>query len=132
MRAIAQYRSNRIESASKPQIVLMLFQEALRRMEFAIQAMQDNEATAWRAHLHHVREIFLELRHALDDTAAPELCATLRSLYQWCNDELIAAGRDGQPARIHHVIRVTTLLTEGWQGALETLSRQGTAAEPAP
>ncbi len=131
MRAIAQYRSNRIESASKPQIVLMLFQEALRRMEFAVQAMNDNKPSVWRAHLHHVREIFLELRHALDDTAAPELCATLRSLYQWCNDELIAAGRESQPTRIGPVIRVTTLLTEGWQGALESLGREGQAA-PAP
>lgn len=127
MRAIASYRTNKVETASKAQIVLMLFQEAVRRMDLAITGIESGDSLSWRPHLHHTREIFLELRAALDDKVAPDLCSTLRRLYIWCNDELIAAGREASTQRLKNVIRVTTSLIEGWQGALEATTPRATA-----
>ena len=129
MRPIDQYRSNRVDSASKSQIVTMLFQEIGRRLEMALDA-NDRGSHEWRGHLHHVREILIELRMALDFEAAPELCKTLASLYDWESDELISAGRDQAARRIRGVIRVNEQLLEGWIGALERVASQEASATP--
>ncbi len=114
MRGIAAYKQSRVESASPAQIVMMLFQEGVHRLTRALQTL-DGDHISWRADLHHVREIYLELLGALDHEAAPELCADLQRLYQWCIEELVAAGRDKDAEKIRGVLRVTTTLLEGWQ-----------------
>lgn len=114
MRGIAAYKQSRVESASPAQIVMMLFQEAVHRLTRALATLEE-EPTSWRKDLHHVREIYLELLGALDAQAAPEMCAKLSGLYQWCLQELIEAGRTGDPEPIRNVLRVTTTLLEGWQ-----------------
>ncbi len=122
MRGIAQYRTNRLESAPKPQIVKMLYQEIVRRLVIAENSMDDgDDIGVWNPHLHHVREIFLELTLALDDESAPDLCATLRNLYGWCLGELVAAGRERSPDIVRTVIDVANVLLEGWEAALEGL-----------
>ena len=73
MQGIGRYRASRLESAPPQQIVLMLFQEAARRLTLAADAIERNDGTVWRPHLHHVREIFLELLSALDDDTKAEL-----------------------------------------------------------
>ena len=120
MQGIGRYRASRLESAPPQQIVLMLFQEAARRLTLAADAIARNDGTVWRPHLHHVREIFLELLSALDDDAAPELCANLRSLYRWCIHELVTAGRTNSAQCVLNVLSVTNSLLEGWQGALNS------------
>lgn len=122
MRGIAKYKARRVESAPPQQVVLMLFQEAVHRLTQAAQAMETGDSTIWRKNLHHVREIFFELLGALDDDAAPELCAGLRGLYRWAIQELIAAGRDTNQGKVLDVLRVTTSLLEGWQGALKRMT----------
>lgn len=114
MRGIAAYKQNRVESASPAQIVMMLFQEAVHRLTRALATLEKDPA-GWRKDLHHVREIYLELLGALDPDAAPEMCARLSSLYQWCLQELIQAGRTGDADQIRSVLKVTTTLLEGWE-----------------
>ena len=119
MRGIAKYKQSRVESAPPAQVVLMLFQEAVHRLTQSAQVMEANEQPMlWRKNLHHVREIYFELLSALDDEAAPELCAGLRGLYRWCIQELVAAGRQESQQKVLDVLRVTTSLLEGWQGAV--------------
>jgi len=115
MRGIAAYKQNRVESASPAQIVMMLFQEAVHRLTRALHTL-DNDPAGWRKDLHHTREIYVELLTALDPSVAPEMCANLSSLYQWCIAELVEAGRAKDEKRIRDVLKVTTTLLEGWQG----------------
>lgn len=114
MRGIAAYKQSRVESATPAQIVMMLFQEAVHRLTRALHTL-DADHVSWRADLHHVREIYLELLTALDHEAAPEMCMNLQRLYRWCIDELVIAGRDKDDEKIRAVLKVTTTLLEGWQ-----------------
>ena len=114
MRGIAAYQQNRVESASPAQIVMMLFQEAVHRLTRALHTL-DSDPVSWRKDIHHTREIYLELFSALDPQAAPEMCANLGGLYQWCISELVEAGRTKDEKRIRDVLKVTTTLLEGWQ-----------------
>ncbi|MBN2801392.1 MAG: flagellar protein FliS [Deltaproteobacteria bacterium] len=117
MRGIAAYQKTRKQTASPTQIVLMLFQTAVERLERANDPSRIGTAE-WVADLHRVREIYLELLSALDEDAAPELVPSLRSLYQWSINQLIAAGRDRTLEPIQDVLKTTTSMAEAWQHAV--------------
>lgn len=118
MIGIHRYKSNATQLASPAQIVMMLFETALRRLDSAEEKLIMEEGDLI-ADLHRVREIVLELNGALDFEAAPELCETLAPLYQWMMSELIALGSDRDVAHLHGVRKVMVSLAEGWRGAVD-------------
>lgn len=119
MRGIAAYRTSSIKSASQADLVLLLYREALRRLQIADDLLTQGRRTDAIGHLHHVREIVLELQGALDDAAAPELCARLRGLYGFCVHALIAAVDTGDGKRVRDVIGVLSALHDGWTAVID-------------
>lgn len=118
MIGIHRYKSNATQLASPAQIVMMLFETALRRLDSAEAKLIMDEGDLI-GDLHRVREIVIELHSALDYEAAPELCATLGPLYQWMRSELVALGSDRDVAHLHAVREALIPLAEGWRGAVE-------------
>ncbi len=125
MRGIAAYQQRRVESASPTKVVVMLYQEAVHRLT---RAAADIEAggSSHLGDIHHARKIFVELLSALDPNAAPELCAKLASLYQWCLDELVQAGKTKDVKHLNNVVQVANTLLEGWQ----FVANNGQQAQP--
>lgn len=122
MRGISVYQKSKVQNASPEEVVTMLFREACKRLRRC--EATDSPGGDWIRDLAHVREIFLELRMALDHEAAPELCRRLNPLYSWCINELIAAGRDRQKHHVTAVLRVAETLLEGWVFAVSQPDRQ--------
>jgi flagellar protein FliS len=121
MNAIASYRSRRVETASPHQIVVMLYQELLRRIELGAVHLEKSSFTEATTHFHHAREILVELLASLAPVAgAEDLVANLTRLYKWGAAELVAVARERDPARARGVARVFEPLLDGW---VETLVR---------
>jgi flagellar protein FliS len=112
MKGIGAYRAAR-KQASPEQLVLLLYREALSRLEGLADAPSDDGR--WVSDTHHVRAILLELSDALDPEAAPELCAQLHALYAFCMAELVTAGTERDPARLEPVKKVVRDLHDGWE-----------------
>ncbi|MEQ1564113.1 MAG: flagellar export chaperone FliS [Myxococcota bacterium] len=119
MHALAAYKSRRVETASPLQLLVMLNQEMLRRIELgAIQLEAANPVDA-SAHFHHAREILTELTAALDPVNGPtDLTARLGDLYRWSAAELVAAGREKDPGRARKVGDALMPVLEGWSDLL--------------
>lgn len=117
MIGILRYQSNATQLASPAQIVMMLFETALRRLDSAEEKLIMDEGDLI-GDLHRIREIVLELSGALDHEAAPELCETLAPLYAWMMSELVALGSDRDVGRLHAVRNALMPLAEGWRGAV--------------
>jgi len=118
MIGINRYRSNATQLASPVQLVMMLFETALRRLDKAEEKLVMDEGNPIED-LHRVREIVLELHDALDYDAAPEVCHTLAPLYRWMLSELVTAGAERSVERIQGVRRAILPLAEGWRGAMD-------------
>jgi flagellar protein FliS len=119
MNAIAAYRSRRVETASPLQILVMLFQELLRRIELGAVHLEAGRHTDASAHLHHAREILGELLASLRPVeGGEELIGRLGNLYVWGQAELVAAGRDRDPARVRRVSEVMMPILQGWTEVL--------------
>lgn len=119
MIGIDSYRKNAVTLASPAQLVMMLYETALRRLAKVEAALDGGPPTDVIADLHRVREIVIELSSALDPTSAPELCKKLGPLYEWMLSECVAAGRDKDVAKVRAVQDALLPIAEGWRAILE-------------
>ena len=114
MRGIAEYKAVNLGSASKEELVVMLFEAAIRHQFEAVDDFDKGEYTSAREHLRVVREIFGELLCSLDHTVAPELSSRLGRLYTWLIGEVARAGMEKSRERLDNTIEVCENLLEGW------------------
>ncbi len=119
MKGIEQYRSSKLESASGPQVLIMLYEEAIRRLRLVTSLLENGDNASAQPHLGHIRAIFVELTGGLDDSSAPDLVLELRRLYDWALSELLQAGADGSADRVRSVTKVAESLLEGWRLAIK-------------
>lgn len=120
MKGIAAYRTNRVASAPNEQIVVMLFETAIHRLERARAAMVSAHRGArieWLGDLGHVRAIVIELSNALDADAAPELSRNLAMTYGWMLNRIGEVGKSGVAEEIDALLRVCTTLHDAFQHA---------------
>jgi flagellar protein FliS len=114
MRGIAEYKAVNIGSASKEELVVMLFEAAIRHQLEATEDFENGEYSDAREHLRVVREIFGELVCSLDHSVAPELSSRLGRLYTWLIGEIARAGMEKSCERLENTIEVSENLLEGW------------------
>ena len=81
--AVAQYRSARVETASPVQVVVQLYDGALRFLRQAEEAGTGGDAKARGTALTKAHAVVSELQSTLDNKHAPELCAELDRLYEF-------------------------------------------------
>jgi flagellar protein FliS len=116
-KAAQDYKAVNLGSASKEELVVMLFEAAHRlQVKARIDIEAGREADA-RAHLRRVRDIFGELVVSLDHSAAPEMTANLARLYTWVINESSKAGLERNAEILDGTIRVTQMLMEGFTHA---------------
>lgn len=119
MNAIASYRSRRVETASPQQILVMLYQELLRRIELGAVHLERGDIAEATAHLHHARDILIELLASLQPVNGAEALVTnLTELYKWGIAELVAAGRTQDPKRARATAHTFEPLLDGWVESL--------------
>ena len=114
MRGIAEYKAVNVGSASKEELVVMLFEAAIRHQLEAMEDIEAEEFAKAREHLRVVREIFGELLCSLDHDVAPELSSRLGRLYTWLIGEVARAGMEKSRERLENTVEVCENLLEGW------------------
>lgn len=129
------YRANAVLTASPGQLVLMLFDGALRSLALARAAMGRPESDPRRIEtinqqLLKAQAIIAELQGGLNFQAGGEVAPMLHRLYDYYNRRLQEANLRKQVAPVEEVERMLGELRSGWA---EMLTRQGgeTPAEPA-
>ena len=114
LRGVAEYKNVNLGSASKEELVAMLYEACTRAQYQAQDAFRRKAGNEGRQHLRLARDIVGELTVSLDHEAAPELSGNLSRLYSWLLRELGRAGLDRDPERLDATISVTRNLLDGW------------------
>lgn len=113
MSPISAYRARARQDAEPARILVMLVEEAARRVDLAAAALERGEPAT--EHLHRARAIYVELIGALDADKLGELGPRLHSLYSWCVSRLIDAGRDRDPIPAREVVPIANTIAETWR-----------------
>ena len=113
--AASHYLQTQIQSRTPVELVVMLYDGAIRHADAAREAMAAGNIPARKAALSKLTAIIAELQNTLDMERGGEIAQDLDRLYTWAMHRLLDAvvGRDPRP--IEEVRRVLDNLRGAWQ-----------------
>jgi flagellar protein FliS len=112
--AVAQYRQSNVETASPAQIVVKLYDGAIKFMRQGQAAIQSRELAKKGTALSKAHAIVSELQATLRSEHAPELCDSLDRLYEFVLYQITEANRQSKPELLDPAIRVLDELRSAW------------------
>lgn len=124
-----QYLRTQVQTASKEQLVLMLFDGILRFSEQARTAIENKEIENGHTLLMRAQAIIMELIYTLDREKGGEVAENLLGLYAYCFNCLIHANMKKDTTKIDEVQKVIRGIREGWVGAMSSIGATGKTEE---
>jgi flagellar protein FliS len=135
--ALSTYKETRIKTASQGQLIIMLYNEAVRQLDLALGALELNDSGKKNPGkiekvsnaVVKTQEIVAELMVSLDFEQGGDIARNLFSLYTWFNRELMEANISQDARRISSVRNLIDELRSTWQeivatNAAETANRE--------
>jgi flagellar protein FliS len=113
-RFIGEYRKSSVQGATPLQLVIMLYDGALRHMEAGKHAMASGNLEVQNASLQKAQRILFELIACLDMEGGKEIAANLLALYTYVIDQLVQANVNDDPDAVERGIKVVSDLRESW------------------
>jgi flagellar protein FliS len=119
-----QYQENQISTASPEQILVMLYDGAIRFTRGAIEGLVEGNSEKKLKGISKAMAIITEFSNSLDHEIGGEIAESLDALYDFMRRELTAANIDGD---IEHLRIVETLLVDlrqTWVEAIEISKKE--------
>jgi flagellar protein FliS len=126
-RGVNSYRQTEIQSRSPLELVVMLYDGALRFTADARDAMVRRDIRARQQHLSRALAIVSELQSTLDMDTGGDVAEHLDKLYGFVRDRLMDASSTQDLQPLDEARRVLTTLREGWL-AISRASASATTA----
>lgn len=116
--AYQKYLKTTVETASQPQLLLMLFDAALKKLRMARKAIEENNVESSHNELIKAQKIFSELMVALDFEIGGELAHQLFAIYDFVYRQLVQANIRREVKLIDGILPIVEDLREGWTKAV--------------
>jgi flagellar secretion chaperone FliS len=113
-RGAQAYYQTQIQSRSPLELVVMLYDGALRFLQQTVDAMQSGDLVAKGHALSRAMAIVTELHGMLDLEQGGEVAASLDSLYTYMMERLTTANQQRDPAPVVEVMKLMTGLRDAW------------------
>ena len=127
-RGLSSYRTTQVQSRTPLELVVMLYDGALKFMGTARDAIERRDIPARRDALSRTLAIISELQSTLNLAEGGQVAAELDRLYSYASVRLLEAAMKNDVAAIDDVKRVFEILRDGWN----TIATQPVGALNAP
>lgn len=117
--SFSRYRNNELMTASPSEILLSLYDGALRFAHQAREAMLAGKAKEKGVAIGRVMDIVAELLRTLKHDRAPALCEQLERLYNYMLERLVVASAQRNVAVLDEVTAHLSGLRNTWRVAVE-------------
>lgn len=129
---LEQYLKSSVSTASPLQLVIMLYDGAMKQMANGKRAMIQKDTFEQNRALQKAQRIVAELISSLDHRQGGEIASNLFALYTFCYDKLVESNVKDDPTLIDQAMEVFTKLRLGWvELELSTRSTQQEAQSEA-
>ncbi len=110
------YKETKVKTSSQGQIIVMLYDAAVRNMDAAIQSMErgDRQLDAVNASITKTRDIVTELICSLDMETGGAFAERMFALYMWFNQQLLEANLNKDIKQVSAVRDMMCDLREAW------------------
>lgn len=127
---LGAYKKTSVETASKEQILLMLYQAAIKNCKKGIEAIEQNNISKKGEYIGKMQDIVVELSNSLDFEVGGDVAKELSSLYDYILYASTQANIKLEKHQLEGCLKVLNTLYDGWTEAIKSLKSQ--PAAPAP
>ena len=114
-----QYLTNTVQSASPEQLMLMLYDGAIRFVALGIQAIDNGLLDKRAYYINKTSAIITEFSATLDHSQNPQLAEDLDALYAYMLNRLMTANLKNDTEPLEEVKKMLTELRMTWSKAIE-------------
>lgn len=126
---VDQYQKTAVTSASPLQLVIMLYDGALRFIDEAERALQSKDRYVRNEKIQKAQRIVAELTASLDTQRGGEIATNLTALYNFVYGQLVESNLNETPDGLRAARQVLSELRTSWV-ELEKQMRNGATEEP--
>ena len=118
---LGAYKKTSVETASKEQILLMLYQAAIKNCKKAIEAIDQKNIAKKGEYIGKMQDIIVELSNSLDFEVGGDIAKELNSLYDYLMFASSQANIKIDKVPLEACLKVLNTLYDGWTEAVKTL-----------
>jgi len=123
---LGAYKKTSVNTASKEQILLMLYQAAIKNCKKAIAAIEAKDLPAKGEFIGKLQDIVIELNNSLDFDVGGNIATELSALYDYMLYASTQANIKIDKQPLEGCLNVLTTLYEGWNEAVKSLKAEST------
>jgi flagellar protein FliS len=129
----AAYKQNQIETATPEEILIMLYEGAIRFLLLTKKAHTEKNHELFNKNIIRAQHIIQEFMNSLDMEIGGEMAVNLYNLYEYLNYRLIQANIKKDVAMVDEVLDHLRSLKQTWEEAIRIVQREkeGNRLEPA-
>lgn len=124
MRANNLYKKQSVQTASKEQIMVLLFKKAMDNLKIILQGDWEADHEQQTKLGENTLDIVVDLRQTLNHDAAPELCGQLEELYNYIIARLTMGLAVNQPQPFEESLKVLGPIAEAFTTAVQQASQR--------
>ena len=128
---LGAYKKTSVETASKEQILLMLYQAAIKNCKKAIEAIEQKNISKKGEYIGKLQDIVVELSNSLDFEVGGDVAKELASLYDYILYSSTQANVKIDKTHLEGCLKVLNTLYDGWTEAIKNLKTQNTTTKSA-
>ncbi len=119
-----QYKAQQIQTATPEEILILLYEGAIRFLMVARKAIEADELEKAHNHLVKTQRIITELMLSLDMDIGGEVAKNLYSLYDYLHYRLVQANLQKDVTMIDEVLEHLRALKQTWEQAIRIAAQE--------
>ena len=124
MSKLNAYRQTAVTTASREQVLIMLYEGAIKYLKKATECAVAKDYAGKGAAVGKAHDIINELSNSLDFSVGGDIAKNLEQLYGFMIDQITQGNINNDPARFDQARKLLENLLEGWKGAIEQVKQQ--------
>jgi flagellar protein FliS len=121
MSKLNAYRQTAVTTASKEQVLIMLYEAAIKHLKKASECCQKNDLAGKGTAVGKAHDIINELSNSLDFQVGGEVAKNLERLYSFMVDQIVQGNMNNDADKFDQARKMMETLLEGWKGAVAQL-----------
>jgi flagellar protein FliS len=123
---LGAYKKTSVHTASKEEILLMLYQAAIKNCKKSIEAIESKNIPKKGEYIGKFQDIIIELNNSLNMEIGGELAKELSSLYDYLIYSSTQANIHISKKPLEDCLKILNTLYSGWNEAIQSLKKTKT------
>ena len=130
LKAAKAYLATQVTTASQGDLLLMLYDTAIKHLNQAMEKMRQGDVAAKGMLISKAISIISELQQCLNKERGGDISKNLCNLYFYCNTRLLTANLKMKPEMVEEVITILSGLRQAFAQILPTQEGVASLAQP--